>query len=76
MAGGRGVVGTAVFEDVEREVAEAAAALVPGAARVSANEADVPTRGRCAHPRTRLCRRKRRSDMVGRVGLEPTTQGL
>ena len=71
-------VSTSVFEDVEREAAESAAALVPRA-RPALTDAGVPTS--CAPvgsgaPADRAVRTRRQVRTGGRVGLEPTTQRL
>jgi hypothetical protein len=68
-------VHTSVFEDVEREAAESAASLVPRAQRPAVTDASVPTRGARGRRRLRPSERNRRPETVGRVGLEPTTQG-
>jgi hypothetical protein len=66
---------TSVFEDVEREATESAASLVPRAQRPAVTDASVPTRGARGRRRLRPSERNRRPETVGRVGLEPTTQG-
>ena len=67
---------TSVSEDVERESAGSAAALVPRAKRPAVTDASVPTPGARGRRRLRPRGRVRRSEPAGRVGLEPTTQGL
>jgi hypothetical protein len=72
---------TSVFEDVEREAAESAAALFPRAHRAP-TDARVPTCGQPGHPQPARGNETAGQDrwgcggaVVGRVGLEPTTQG-
>ena len=70
---------TSVFEDVDREAAEAAASLVPRSAAARTASTACPSRAitaasRCGAERRGEC--SRRSYVVGRVGLEPTTEGL
>jgi len=74
-----GDIYTSGFDEVDRDAAEAVARLVPRAAPARSSGAVCPQRAHTGRQRRRTAgpaEQNRGSQVVGRVGLEPTTEGL